>query len=215
MPPEDKKRLNYISVNADTLTWLVKLANELGEHVGDFAGYLLDECALKWKPPTEGDDPDRQLFWELLDFQRRETLHNRVITAASIYQNKRVKTEEDADSLAAMCDLAGLDYGEIMKQVEGDPFSSVIAYSRNGSVMGNCMRWLVEKMRDRQRMPANLVEVLANRQGFSKSTLDRARRAINMDAKSPAIETKREGRGWVWFVKGLPEKEKEPISEQE
>lgn len=196
---DDKKRLNLIRVEEGTFSWLVNRANAHGMAIGDFAGELLDECALTWKPPTDVES-DRMLFWNSVQVQQEEQKRRLVYQAAAIYQNRRNPTEEEAERLASMCEEAGMDYREVIKEVGSDPFSSVVAFSRNGSAAGQCMRWLADTMKNRRVMPAKLIEVKAGQEGFSPSTLSRARRAINLDERSPTIATRKRGRGWEWYI---------------
>lgn len=196
---DDMKKINLIAVEDSTFAWVVSQANACGKSVADFVGLLVDEVALTWRPPT-GEEPDRLLFWDWVQSQQEERKRKMVYQTAAIYQSHRNPTEEEADRLARMCETAGLDYKEVIKEISSDPFSSIIMQSRNGTATGQCMRWLADVIKERGHVPVKIIRALANKDGFSQSTLDRARAAINMDAKSPSIETRRSGPGWEWYV---------------
>lgn len=211
---DDKKRINLITIEEQTLSLLLNQANVQGKSLGNFVGLLLDEYAFTWKPPAK-EEPDRLLFWDWVQAQQEEQKRKMVYQVAAIYQSRKNPTEEEAERLARMCETAGLDYKEVVKEISNDPFSSIVMHSRNGTATGQCMRWLAGVMKDRKRMPVNLIEIKASQKGFSRSTLNRARRAINMDTKSPTIETEKIGKGWQWYIRGEEESEellKEAIS---
>lgn len=196
---DDKKTLNYINVDTEVFSWLVNQANAQGERLGDFVGAVLEEVSQTWCPPME-DEPERLLFWNYMKVQREERLRKMVYQAAAIYHNHPNPTEDEADRLASMYEAAGMDYKEVVKEVSDDPFSSIIAHSQNGSATGQCMRWLAGVMKNRKVMPVKLVMVKARQEGFSDSTLTRARGAINMDDKSPTIATRKRAYGWEWYI---------------
>lgn len=194
----EKKRLNYISIEPETHGWLIGMANRQGEHIGDLAGQLLDEVATSWQPPSESE-PERKAYWDWVQFKRDKRMQERAYEAALMYRKN--PTEKGAERLARICEGVGLDYTEVLQGVDNDPFASLIAFSRNGSVLGRCIRWLPQFIGEREgKVPVRIVHVAGRREGYSESTINRARRAINYDIESPSIDTNKEGSGWIWSI---------------
>lgn len=198
---DDKKKINQIWVESETWAWLVEQANRRGELIADFTGALLDEAIIHWQPPQE-DEPERRIYWAWLGFIRDKQRRERIYQAASMY--KENPTEEMADALAQMCEDGGLDYREVIKEVERDPFSSLIANSRNGSVLGECIRWLTKLLQEHpEGIPVRIAKIIAEKEGFSSSTMKRARGAINADLHSPSILSHKVGHKWVMKMDNL------------
>lgn len=196
---DDKRYVNWVPIDEEAWGWLSQQADAHGMRLNDFIGTLLEDIFETWEPP-ESDEPGRRTLWAMVRFERRRRMRERVNRAANIYEDD--PTEESADDLAQMCEDAGMDYGEVLKNMRDDPFSSLTAFSRNGSVLGECIRWLPKFIQDRGgRVPVRLIQIVAGKRGFSESTVSRARRAINNDLGTPAILTKRDGPGWTWYVR--------------
>ena len=202
---EDKKTINQIPVDTHTHRWLVRFANLKGESLKEATGSLLDMLYTAYIPETdqlnkEGYDNEQvELFWSWFKFKQKEIRRQRVFQAAAIYASD--PTEENADMLARMCELARLDYAEVKEKAENDPYSSLIASTRNGTKFGECMRWLPQFIME-QGGQVNVapLRAMANRQGFTASMLDRVKRAIQNDPDAPAIVSVKVGAAWAWRI---------------
>jgi hypothetical protein len=198
MSREDKRKVNCIFIEPATHSWLIEQANIAGESLGDYVGLLLDDVSSQWEPPTN-EEPSRMLRWNLVRAQRRKRQVDDVFRLASIYND--LQEDDIADLLQEQCDLAGLDYAEVMREVGRDPFSTIVAHSRDGSKFGQCIRWLSKAMRDRSEpVPARTVIAAAAEEGFGNAMLQRAKRAINQDHTSPNIVSVKDGVGWTWVL---------------
>jgi len=210
---DDKKKLNRVSVEPDTHTWLVEQANALGESVGDFAGALLDAMSsshepMEWKGGTltdyEGiahtfDTDNLEAFWTWYKFTQEDRQRQRVHHAAAMYATN--PTEAGAERLARMCELTGLDYAEVKERAEGDPYSSLVANTRNGTKFGECMQWLPSFLIEQGgQFNVGPLRAIANREGFTPSMLDRVKRAIRNDPDIPPIVSVRVGAMWAWKI---------------
>ena len=202
MYSDDRKKLNRISVEPTTHEWLVEMANRDGEGVGDYAGALLDMLSGSCKPDAplgsdKFDDNNIQVFWSWYRFRQKERLKNRVYQAAAIYAAD--PDEDGAERLANMCERANMDYTEVKDRAENDPFSSLIASTRNGTKFGECMRWLPEFLTEHGgQVPVAPLRVMASQYGFTPSMLDRVKRAIQSDPDTPTIMSIRIGVAWAW-----------------
>ena len=67
----DKRHLNRIAIDQDTLSWLIDHANREGLLIGDFAGHVLDEAVTMWRPPTDAE-PERLVHWQYLRMERMQ-----------------------------------------------------------------------------------------------------------------------------------------------
>lgn len=208
MSHDDKRKLNCIYVEPATHAWLVEMANSHGEMLGDFAGMVLDDISSNWTYPTN-EEPQRLLRWNVIEALRRKRQVDDVYKLAAIYQ----ELQEDAlaDRLQEQCELAGLAYEEVIERVGNDPFSSIIANSRDGSKFGQCVKWLSQVLRDhRGAVAVNALEQAAEESGFAVSMLKQAKRAINRDPSTPTIRSIKSGVGWTWVLEQEQEEEEVP-----
>lgn len=201
MPSDERKVLQRIRVEPDTHDWLIREANKVGEPLDEFAGKLLDDCAISWKPPAVGTvesdgDRDRVVFWSwTIAMRRRRQIERMYQVAAACAENP---CEETATLLEQMCDALGINYEAVMAEADENPFSSVIAFGRNGSKLSSCIKWLVELMQQRRTMTVREICALAEKKGFKESMVKQARGAINQNVSSPAIISRRTSDGWTW-----------------
>lgn len=199
MSNDDKKYLTNVPIDPMTHDRLVMLANKEGVKLADLVGEMLDEDFYGWQPPNAEEQPGQRAMYNEFRVRQRQRLKQSVYTLAAVY--KEDPTEENADILAEQCELAGLDYKEVVDRVGKDPFSSLIAFSRNGSKAGDCIKWLSETMRAaHDGLTVQQVKALADERGFKMSMVNRCKRAINNDYDSPNIVSERQSTGWVWTL---------------
>jgi len=203
MEDENKRSINYIPVDEDTFAWLKQQANQAGELISHFAGAVLDSASVDWQPTiTDDQSDDSKLFWKLHEIRKQKKRRDTVYRAAAIYKER--PDEQTADTLSDMCEWAGLDYAEVMNQVENDPFSSIIAQSRNGTKFGSCVRWLPAFISDHNgEVAVTPLRIVASNLGYSNSMLDRVKAAINNDIDTPSIVSVKSGKNWVWRVEEM------------
>lgn len=212
MSNDRKYYVNHVPLDEEVHRRIVDQATLVGMRPADFVGYLTGERIKEgWKEPTP-DCPEKYVDWQLMQMKQEERMKNQVFKAAALYQ--KYPSEKNAECLSRMCDAARMGYNEVIKKLDDDPFSSLYLYAKNGSELGNCMRWLSTFITERGGVvPARIVKVAATREGFSDSTLDRAKRTIMADADSPTIISDKRGKGWVWCIKELkPSKEIELVA---
>lgn len=196
MLDKDRKRINLVDVDDETHKWLVREANKVGMSIRGYAGYLLENARAAWEPPTEGE-PERLALWNYHCALGKKNLHDLAYRMAALYEYN--PTEEMAERLAEQCELAGLDYREVMQRVADDPFSSLIAFSHNGTKLGECIRWLSKFLAGKQSgLPARVLLSLGERRGYGETMMNRAKRAMNNDPESPRIISIRMAQGWYW-----------------
>jgi len=196
---DDKKRINLIDIEPDTHDWLVRLANEKGMSIKDFAGYLLDDARGKWKHP-DSSEPERLALWNYYEALAQEQLRKLAYRVAAMYE--RNQTEEMAETLARQCELAGLDYREVIQQVEDDPFSSLVAFSHNGTKLGDCISWLGDMLAGQEKgLPVRILIAIGKQRGFNETLMNRAKRAMNADLGSPSVTSVRKTNNWFWRLK--------------
>lgn len=195
-----KKRINMVDIEEPTHEWLVQQANIMGMSIKDYAGYLIDDARLKkWKKPSK-DEPERLALWNYHQALIAERKKDIAYKMAAMYECD--KTEEMADLLARQCELAGLDYSEVIRQVQDDPYSSLVAFSHNGTKLGECIRWLGNVLKGKKvGLPASAVFSMAHDKGYSQTMLNRAKRAMNADINSPKVLSVRKANGWFWQLK--------------
>lgn len=195
--PDDKRVVSRIYVEPDTHTELLNKANEEGEPLASFIGHVLDEVMETWEPPDADSKPEKRLYWNWVRSARRKRQRDRVYHAAAVYAAH--PDERGAEALEAMCEDAGLDYSEIRQTADNDPFSSIIAASRDGTKFGACLKWLPGVLIEHDgKMATMALKAVAKEKGFSESMLDRVKRAINNDPETPRIQSVRMGHNWEW-----------------
>jgi len=196
MLEKDKKRINLVDVSDETHKWIVRKANEAGMSIRGYAGFLLERAKTEWKPPEEGG-PESQALWNYHQALGKKNLHDLAYRMASLYEYN--PTEEMAERLAQQCEFAGLDYREVIQRVADDPFSSLVAFSHNGTKLGECIRWLSKFLAGKQNgLPARVLFSLGDRQGYGETMMNRAKRAMNNDPESPRVISVRQAQGWYW-----------------
>jgi len=203
MDGDKKCYINHVPLDEEIHRLVVDQATLVGMRPADFAGYLIKErLREEWKEPSP-DHPERYVDWKLMQMKREQHMRNQVFRAAALYQ--KYPSEESAERLSQMCDAAGMGYNEVIKHLDDDPFSSLYLHAKNGSTLGNCMRWLSTFIVERGgAVPARIVKVASTSQGFSDSTLSRAKRMINADTDSPMIVSDKRKGGWFWCVRDNP-----------
>ena len=193
---DKKKRINLVDVNDETHQWIVRKANEAGMSIRGYASFLLERARAEWKPPEESN-PESQALWNYHQALGRKNLQDLAYRMAALYEYNQ--TEEMAERLAQQCEYAGLDYREVLQRVTDDPFSSLIAFSHNGTKLGECIRWLSKILAGKEMgLPARAIFALGEREGFGETMLNRAKRAMNNDLESPRVLSVREAQGWHW-----------------
>jgi hypothetical protein len=201
MSNDDKKRINLIEIEPETHSWLVKRANEAGMSINGYAGYLLDDVRLTWRPPNpDTATPEQIALWNYHQVLVQDYKRKLAYRTAAIYEQN--KTEEMADRLKEQCEIAGLDYSEVMQEVEDDPYSSLVAFSHNGTKLGDCIRWLGSKLQDKEDgLPVTVLMSIGKQLGYNSTMMNRAKRAMNHDSRSPRVVSIRKSEGWCWKVK--------------
>lgn len=164
---DDKKHINYIPVDHGTFDWLVRMANQAGTRVADFAGEMLDHVAWQdWSPPEPGSsNVDGRIKWLEFEAKRRQKRHEMVYRAASIYLEDL--SEQAAEQLNEMCELAGLAPEEVLEEVRSDPMSMLVRESLNGTKFGRCTQWLCKLLTGAPEVAVADVETLALDKGYN------------------------------------------------
>jgi hypothetical protein len=200
---DDKRKVNLVPIDPGTHDWLVNQANITGKSIADHAGYLLDDAATQWEPPTE-DEPERMVLWDYHRELRKKRMRDMVYRTAELYNDN--PTDTAADLLAKQCERAEMDYMEVISKVKDDPYSSLIIFSHNGTKLGECIRWLSGTLRGIDSdFPVSLLEKTAAKRGYNMAMLNRAKRAMNQDSTSPRVMSVRKSFGWSWRMEEVEE----------
>lgn len=207
---EQNKCLNKIWIEADTHDILLRDANDEGVTIAQLAGSVLDKVAkMRSGGLMNSDDPYVRSYWNWKKAKLQDELVQRVHRAAAMYCDN--PTDKMAECLMEMCEDAGMDYTEVLNRAKDDPFSSIVANSRNGTKYGQCMRWLPNAIKQQGgKVQVTALETIASIEGFNKSMLDRVKRAISKDNNGVKIKSERESEGWVWILEEHEQEEQQP-----
>jgi len=193
--------LSNIPIRAVTRKWLTEQANKKGKKIGLTAGLLLDEVARDCISSMMDHDGSNSSVWNLEWFLQQELAMAHAKYAARIYLMR--PTDEGMERLEIMCDEAGVLSTDTLAEVESDPFSTAVLANRATTSVSRCTEWLSGLLRQvgDEGMPSNMIYALAKEDGYSGSTLERAKRTIIQDVDSPEIEAFRDGPRWSWRIK--------------
>jgi hypothetical protein len=194
---DDKKKFSLVPVDPATHSILVGIANQEGVPPNELLGHIADTKFISWEIP-DSSKPLERARWLSFKSRIRARCRDEVYRCAVSYLEH--PTEKGAEDLAEQCDLVGLDYTQVIKEIKSDPFSSMVEFSRNGSKTGECIRWLAGEMLERKHISAKLVFALGQKKGFNQTVVNAAKRAINADIKSPMIKSVRTSTGWDWAI---------------
>lgn len=207
---EGKKKINAVLLDSEVHAWTEMEGTRQGLSPSELLAYFALENYLKWEPPNEKSHPDVRMAWNDRRMRRRLWRKQQVEKAAAMYAED--PTQENAELLAEQCLLAGISLEEAKAGAENDPFTSIIAYSSNGTAFGECCRWLPRFILEHNDIPQPVVCTAGKKAGFDESMITRARRRINSLPDSEwRIETKHCGAFWRWSLvkKGQEEQQQE------
>lgn len=196
---EKLSTLNKIFISQDAHSWLKMEANRLGMGIEEFSAFLIEKCAAEWEVPTKSNNVDVQMLWNEFEIRRMMKRQRLAKSAADRYIES--PSEFMANKTARQCELAGLDYNEVLSTAENDPFTSIINYETNDdSLFGKCVRWIIDFLyANGSEVSANVLKTVGSRHSFTESMIERAKRRINsMKEFDKRIDSHRNSSGWTW-----------------
>lgn len=199
---EDKKEpifwLSRIPVKKSTHEWIVDQGNQKGRKTGHQAGLFLDDLACKHHNEAQYDERGAMWAWE--NYQRKEYIRAQARYVARQYVSR--PNDDLYECLEELCSETEYSPQQVIEDVSGDPFSAAVLANKSETLLSRCTDWLAALMNDvgDDGISKSVISTLAKEAGFSESTLERAKRTINNNSKTPSIMSEREGVGWKWIV---------------
>lgn len=211
---DNKKTINFVTLDEDVFDWLKLKANQAGEKIADFAGHLI---TLEWaRDDPRSDDSAlppmvqlQNIYWQ---GQRREKARHRLLTLAASINRTNPPDSRAVELLIHLCDLFDFNYDDLLLEIsEPSIIAAIEAQSAPGTKLGDCIIWLVKTFTETPEIPQQIVETHAEKIGYTEITLRRARAAINRNPTSPfVIESIRIPGNNIWHWKAIYHKPLKP-----
>jgi len=217
---DKKKYITFISgLDPETHAWLVQRSNILGLKIGDFVAVALKRARyddIYGDLETEMQSQNAMIALGGIELSADLERQKRERVFALAYQYQDTPNENLADLLKLACDVAGMDYQEVMTYAENDPFGSIISSSDTSTQIERCIQWLYHtltgykgfvKVEDNPVYAKNDLEEMSIERGWSSKTLSRAKTRINTQLRQKAgeefpykeVKTIRIGNRWYWY----------------
>jgi len=201
---DNRKTANMVEIESHIYQWVVEDANSVGEklskHIGDLLNNLYHMSDGGKKSPTQVAREYSPITSAIVAYQEMERQQHRrsmVRHMAALYVEK--PSEKAADSLQAACDAIDIDYDEVIKVAEADPFSSIIAKTMGKDKIDRCAVWMIDLFTKHGKMQSVELFSRANAEGYNKRMVQRVKRNLLEDLDTPYIDVDRIGKNW-WYV---------------
>lgn len=181
-------------LDEDTHRALCQLATTHGQHPSKLIEqFITDGISVAAEQEEFTGNVDVQVFAGLYEVRRRARIRSQLVQIA--FEHQQNPTEDTADMLRSLCELAGVSPEEITKEsTEG---SLVPIVQDNGAGVASAVRWLKQVVEVGNEYPVNFITDLARDVGFSTTTIKSAKQHLG-------IISVRKSKGWVWQ---MPENE--------
>ena len=159
-----------------------------------FAGQIfMQGLKMRHEEMKENDksklSAEARLRW--IEFITREKVSNQEALNAIV---SRGIDESQSDELQSIIEELDLNESEAVKFAEESPFAESVAYASNGTVSGQCQRWLAKLLMEKQTgLPKRVVITAGSQRGFSSSMIDRSSRRLAV------VKRKEKGGHWYWY----------------
>lgn len=187
------RRIIYTELDEDTHRTLLALCSLRGQNINTVAAELLQEALAREseKDYACGEDLiDLRVYAGVQRVRRQARLRTQLCMIA--FEHNQFPTEETADLLTDLCNLAGVAKEEIIKDSEDQRVPLV---QDNGTGVGSAVRWL-QAFLGSQEMPMVQVMEAGHRMGFSPATIRAAKTQLN-------IHSYRRANCWVWVKQSM------------
>lgn len=194
MTYESNKRWVSTEIDEDTHRALCQLATLRGQHPSKvIEQFIADGISLAAENEEFAASIDIQVYAGLFEVRRRARVRSQLVQIA--FEHQQNPTEDTADMLKSLCELAGIPEEEIVRESEDATLVPIV--QDNGTGVASATRWLRQVIEADNEYPVLFVMELAKEVGFSESTVKSAKQTLG-------IVSKRKSKGWVWTKPGEP-----------
>ena len=163
-----------------------------------FTGLVLEEAIDQGLHKLDGRNWD--IFWKARKLERIKQDRDIVKKAAISYL--MYPTEEGADLLAEMCDDVGLDYDEVLGDIEDDKFAELRIVQ--DSVFVERAEWLYTLLDENGgQLTVRYIQARGEEFGYTKDTLNKIKNFINKQDGLPRVVSAKDGNQWAWKLQEL------------
>ena len=163
-----------------------------------FTGMVLEEAIDQGLHKLDGKNWD--IFWKARKLERIKQDRDIVKKAAISYLI--YPTEEGADLLAEMCDDVGLDYDEVLGDIEDDKFAELRIVQ--DSVFVERADWLYTLLDENGgQLTVRYIQARGEEFGYTKDTLNKIKNFINKQDGLPRVISAKDGNQWAWKLQEI------------
>lgn len=194
MSYDSNKRWVSTELDEDAHRALCRLATQMGTHPSKLIEqFVVDGLAATAEQEEFVASIDLQVFAGVYEVRRRARIRSQLVQIA--FEHQQNPTEETADLLKSLCELASIPVEEIVR--ESEDATLVPLAQDNGTGVNSAMRWLRQVVEAGNEYPVVFIMQLAKEVGFSESIVKSAKQNLG-------IISKRRSKGWMWMVPGTP-----------
>lgn len=180
----------YTVLDEDTYRSLLALCNLKGRSVLEVAAELIQE-GLVHAAESEyacGEDAiDLRVFAGVMKVRRQARIRSQLTQIA--FEHNQFPTEDTADLLNNLCNLAGIAVDEVARD---GAEQKVPLVTDNGFGVGSACRWLQDYLKDGET-PVTQVMEQGHRMGFTPAVIRSAKAHLG-------VHSIRRSTSWVWTI---------------
>ena len=202
MSDKDKnlKTITFVKVTPLVHSEIVDACSNRGMHMAYFTGMVLEEAIDQGLHKLDGKNWD--IFWKARKLEQIKRDRDIVKKAAASYL--MYPTEDGADLLAEMCDDVGLDYDEVLGDIEDDKFAELRL--TQDSVYIERTEWLYTLLDENGgKLTVKYIRSRGEEFGYTKDVLNKIKNFMNEQGNLPKIISMKTGKDWVWKLEEPPE----------
>jgi len=194
------KSITYVKVTPLVHQEIVDACGNRGMNIAFFTGLILEDAIDQGLHRMDGKN--RGVFWkgrELSQIKRDRDVVKKAATSYLMYP-----TEEGADLLAEMCDDVGLDYNEVLGDIEDDKFAEL--RMMQDSVFVERAEWLYTLLDENGgKLTVKYIRSRGEEFGYTKDVLNKIKNFMNEQGNLPGIVSVKVGKDWAWELQEPPE----------
>ncbi len=185
MSEENPRRLYvYAIVDEETHTQMLQAASKKGLHISD----LTKEYVLEGLGKEEDDSDPELAFYKKVNVNRkRERIFNQM--RSQVYNALQKSDNDELDQLEIHCQKMGISYEAVLDSAQDSDIKPITFDNPIGVKAASA--WLVDVMDKGQDYKAADLIKESEIKGFTRDTLNRAKRAVE-------IKAHRGSDGWYW-----------------